>query len=55
MTPTQTLYTTTKLKLLSIVETLKEFKNIIIGHRIMIYTDHTKLTYKQPNTDRVII
>jgi hypothetical protein len=40
LNPAQTRYTTTERELLSIVETLKEFKNILLGHRIKIYTDH---------------
>jgi hypothetical protein len=40
--------------LLSIVETLKEFRNILLGQQIIIYTDHSNLTYKNFNTDRVM-
>ena len=36
------------------METLKEFRNILLGHRITVYTDHRNLTYKNFNTDRVM-
>ena len=36
----QTQYTTTEKELLAIVETLKEFKNILLGQQLKIYTDH---------------
>ena len=54
LNPAQTRYTTTERELLAIVETLKEFKNILIGQRIRVYTDHKNLTYANFNTDRVM-
>ena len=52
----QTRYTTTERELLSIVETLKEFRNILFGQQLRVYTDHKNLTYTNPehNTERVM-
>jgi hypothetical protein len=36
-------YSITKIKLLAIVETLKEFKGMLWGQSIKVYTDHTNL------------
>ena len=33
-------YATTDKELPSIVATLKDFRNIILGHQITVYTDH---------------
>jgi RNase H-like domain found in reverse transcriptase/Integrase zinc binding domain/Reverse transcriptase (RNA-dependent DNA polymerase) len=54
LTPAQTSYTTTEHELLAIVETLKEFRNILLGHHIKVYTDHQNLTYTNFNTDCVM-
>jgi RNase H-like domain found in reverse transcriptase len=52
--PKQTQYTTTERELLSIVETLKEFCNILLRQKIVVYTDHKNLTCKTFNTERVM-
>jgi hypothetical protein len=40
----QSKYTVTKLELLAIVETLKEFNGVLWGQRINVCTDHKNLT-----------
>ena len=47
-------YTTTERELLAIVETLKEFRTILLGQKLKIYTDHKNLTFTQFNTERVM-
>ena len=39
---------------LSIVETLKELRNILLGQQIKVYTDHKNPTYKSFNTKIVM-
>ena len=34
--------------------TLKEFRNILFGYQITVYTDHKNLTYTIFNTEHVI-
>ncbi len=40
----QTQYSVTKIELLAIVETLKEFWGMLWGQTIKVYTDHKNLT-----------
>ncbi len=40
----QSKYTVTKLELLAIVETLKEFNGMLWGQQINVYTDNKNLT-----------
>jgi len=54
LTPAQTRYTTTERELLSIVETLKMFRTILMGQQLIVHTDHENLTYKHFNSDRVM-
>ena len=54
LNPAQTRYTTTERELLSIVETFKEFRNILLGQQLIVHTDHENLTYKNFNSDRVM-
>ena len=54
MNSAQQNYTTTEKELLYILETLKEFLNILLGNQITVYTDHKNLTYKKFNTERVM-
>jgi len=54
LNPAQTRYTTTERELLSVVETLKEYWNILLGQQIEVFTDHKNPVYKQFNTERVM-
>lgn len=40
-------YTTGEREMLSIVETLKEFRNILLGQKLRIFTDHRNLTFPE--------
>jgi hypothetical protein len=52
--PAQVRYTTTERELLSIIETLKKFWNILFGQQIVVHTDHQKLTHKNFNTECIM-
>ena len=54
LTDTQQRYTVTDRELLSIVETLREFKTILLGQKLRIYNHHKNITCKFFNTDRVL-
>lgn len=49
MNQAQRKYTTIEKELLSISETLKEYKTLLKGQKIKIFADHKNLTY--PSTD----
>ena len=50
----QSKYTTGEQELLSIVETLKEFQNILLGQRLVVHTDHLNLLYDKLASNRLI-
>jgi RNase H-like domain found in reverse transcriptase len=54
LNPAQTRYTTTERELLGIVKTLKEYRNILLGQQIEVFTDHKNLVYKTFNTEPVM-
>ena len=54
LNPAQSRYTTTERELLSIVEALKEFRNILLGQKIIIHTDHQNLIHNSFTSDRVM-
>jgi hypothetical protein len=53
LTNPQMRYTITELQLLVIVKTLHEYKCILIGHLITIYTNHKNLTFLNLTTNYV--
>jgi hypothetical protein len=53
MNPAQQKYTVMEQELLSIVESLKCFRTMLLGHLIVVYTDHKNLTFEKFASDRV--
>jgi hypothetical protein len=48
-------YTTGEQEVLSIVETLREFRNMLLGYKTIVHTDHKKITYAKSTSDRVMV
>jgi hypothetical protein len=48
LTGAQLNYTMTEKELLSIIECLKTFHNLLFGRRLIVWTDHKKLVRKPP-------
>jgi hypothetical protein len=48
LTNVQSPYPVTVQELLAVVETLKYFKQILLGHAITMHTDHKNLTHPHP-------
>ena len=47
-------YTVTDKETLSIVELLKEFRDILYGHKIRVYTDHKNITQPNISSQRIM-
>lgn len=54
MNSAQRNYTTGEQELLSIVETLKEFRNILLGQEIIVHTDHKNILYGNLANSRIV-
>ena len=52
LSPTQNNYTTTENELLAIVLTLKEYRRMLFGGKLVIYTDHKNLTLRTLSTQQ---
>jgi hypothetical protein len=49
----QTRYTTGEQELLSIVETLKEVIDLLLGQQVIVHTDHLNILYDKLSNDRI--
>ena len=54
MNAAQKRYTTGEQELLSIVETLKAFQNILLGQKLVVHTDHLNLLYAKTANNRMM-
>jgi hypothetical protein len=48
----QTRHTTGEQELISIVETLKEFRDMLLGQKVIVHTDHLNILYGKLSNDR---
>ena len=46
-------YSVMELELLSIIELLKEYRNMLLGYKIILHTDHKNLIYPKETSLRV--
>ena len=53
LSSTQKRYTTGEQELLSIVETLKEFRSLLWGQKLIVHTDHMNIIYGNLSNDRI--
>jgi hypothetical protein len=49
----QTRYTTGEQELLIIVETLKEFRDILLVQQVIVHTDHLNILYSKLSNNRI--
>jgi hypothetical protein len=47
-------YTTGEQELLSVIESLKEFRNIPLGQRLVVHTDHLNILYSKMPSLRIV-